>query len=341
MKNMLSIMVLILLTGLGFVSTNEVAFAGTMEYSVKANIPKNQINKKLTYFDLKMSPGSKQTISLTVKNTSSEEKKIMIEPNSAITNQNGVIDYSKHGHKKDSSLKYAFSDLISPKQEIVIKGNETKKVPFTIQMPKESFNGIILGGFYVHEVNKEEKKKENNKVQIKNEFSYVIGVKLTGTDEVVKPKLKLNEVQAGLMNYRTVVTANLQNTEAVIINNLDVNARITREGKKEKLHSTKKSKLSMAPNSNFDFPITWDNQKLEPGKYHLYLAITDGNQTWNFDKMFEIKGADAKAINKTAIEVEKDYTFLFIGLAVFILSLIIIIIILLKKKKRGEDNEEE
>jgi hypothetical protein len=97
----------------------------------------------------------------------------------------------------------------------------------------------------------------------------------------------------------------------------------------------------MAPNSNFDFPITWDNQKLEPGKYHLYLTITDGNQTWKFDKMFEIKGADAKAINKTAIEVEKDYTYLFIGLAVFILSLIIIIIILLKKKKRGEDNEEE
>ncbi|WP_249596877.1 WxL protein host-binding domain-containing protein, partial [Peribacillus frigoritolerans] len=90
--------------------------------------------------------------------------------------------------------------------EIVIPGKETKKVPFTIQMPKESFDGIILGGFYVHEVNKEEKKKENNKVQIKNEFSYVIGVKLTGTDEVVKPKLKLNEVQEGLMNYLTVIT---------------------------------------------------------------------------------------------------------------------------------------
>lgn len=109
-------------------------------------------------------------------------------------------------------------------------------------MPKESFDGIILGGFYVQEINKEDKKKENNKVQIKNEFSYVIGVKLTGTDEVVKPKLKLNEVQAGLMNYRTVVTANLQNTEAVIINNLDVNARITKEGKKRS--STQRRKVS-------------------------------------------------------------------------------------------------
>lgn len=45
MKNMLSIMVLILLIGLGFVSNNEVAFAGTMEYSVKANIPKTKLIK--------------------------------------------------------------------------------------------------------------------------------------------------------------------------------------------------------------------------------------------------------------------------------------------------------
>jgi uncharacterized membrane protein len=165
----------------------------------------------------------------------------------------------------------------------------------------------------------------------------VIGVKLTGTDEVVKPKLKLNEVQAGLMNYRTVVTANLQNTEAVIINNLDINARITKEGKKEKLHSTKKSKLSMAPNSNFDFPITWDKQKLEQGKYHLYLTVTDGTQTWKFDKMFEIKGADAKELNKTAVEVEKDYTLIFVGLALLILVLIAIIFLLRKKRRKDID----
>ena len=30
---------------------------GSMAYSAKANIPENQINKTLTYFDLKMEPG--------------------------------------------------------------------------------------------------------------------------------------------------------------------------------------------------------------------------------------------------------------------------------------------
>lgn len=53
----LFILIVSLLIGLGIISQNETAFAGTMEYSIKANIPKNQINKKLTYFDLYMKPG--------------------------------------------------------------------------------------------------------------------------------------------------------------------------------------------------------------------------------------------------------------------------------------------
>jgi hypothetical protein len=340
MKKWLITLIASLLLGFGLFSNSDSALAGTMEYSVKANIPDNQINKQLTYFDLKMSPGSKQTISLTLTNTSNEEKEIMIEPNTAITNQNGVIDYSKNNHKKDRSLKYAFSDLISPKQKVVLKGNETKEVPFTIEMPEKSYDGVILGGFYIYELNQSDKEQKNQGVQLKNQFSYIIGVKLKETDESVSPDLKLNKVKAGLVNYRTVVTANLQNIKPVIINNLDVDARITKEGQNKVLHQMKKENLSMAPNSNFDFPISWDNQRLEPGKYHLTLIATDGNQTWKFDKMFEVKGEVAKELNKTAVEVEKDYTLLFIGLAIVILALILIIIILLRKKKRGETDEE-
>ncbi|MFW5438187.1 DUF916 and DUF3324 domain-containing protein [Paenibacillus apiarius] len=346
MKKSLLILLATLWVGLGIVASNEVACAGTMNYSVKANIPANQINKNLTYFDLKMSPGSKQTISLTVKNGSTEEVELMIEPNTAITNQNGVIDYSKHEYEKDSSLKHAFSELISPKQKVTLQGNETKEVPFTIQMPQESFDGIILGGFYIYKINQADITEENNHIQLKNEFSYVIGVKLSETEKRVRPELKLNEVHAGLMNYRPVVTANLQNTEAVIVNNLEVDARITKEGQQETLYETKESQMSMAPNSNFDFPVRWDGQRLEPGKYHVYVTANDGNQTWEFDKMFEIKGEDAKQINESAVTtavetaVEKENTLLFLGLGALILALILIIILLLIKRKRGENHEE-
>ncbi|WP_054025664.1 DUF916 and DUF3324 domain-containing protein [Bacillus sp. FJAT-28004] len=343
MKKGLLMLLVSLWIGLGMVANHDTAFAGSMSYSVKANIPKNQINKKLTYFDLKMSPGSKQTISLTVKNGSTEEIELIIEPNTAITNQNGVIDYSKHDHEKDSSLKYAFSELITPKQKVTLKGNETKNVPFTIQMPEKSFDGIILGGFQIYEINQTDKTQANHNVQINNKFSYVIGVKLTETEKSVRPDLKLNEVQAGLMNYRPVVTANLQNIEAVIVNNLDVDARVTKEGQQKTLHETKKSKLSMAPNSNFDFPISWDGKQLEPGKYHIYVTANDGNQTWRFDKMFEIKSKDAQQINEVAVETtaEKGNRFVYWGMGAIILILLFIIFILLLKKKRGENHPND
>ncbi|MBN3526618.1 DUF916 and DUF3324 domain-containing protein [Paenibacillus apiarius] len=346
MKKSFLMLLAALWVGLGIFASNEVAVAGTMNYSVKANIPANQINKNLTYFDLKMSPGSKQTISLTVKNGSAEEIKLMIEPNTAITNQNGVIDYSKHEYEKDSSLKYAFTDLISPKQKVTLQGNETKEVPFTIQMPQESFDGIILGGFYIYKINQADKTEGNNNIQLKNEFSYVIGVKLSENEKTVQPALKLNEVQAGLMNYRPAVTANLQNIEPVIVNNLEVDARITKEGKQETLYETKKSQMSMAPNSNFDFPIRWEGRRLESGKYHVYVTANDGIQTWKFDRMFEIKSEDAKQINESAVTtdvvtaVDNKNTLLFLGMGA-IIAVLVIMIILLLKKKRGETNEND
>jgi hypothetical protein len=345
MRKGLLMLLVSLLVGLGIVANHDRVYAGSMNYSVKANIPENQINKNLTYFDLKMSPGSKQTISLTVKNGSSKEMELMIEPNTAITNQNGVIDYSKHEHEQDSSLKYAFSELISPKQKVMLKGNETKEVSFTIQMPKEPLDGVILGGFYIYEINQAEETLADHPVQLNNEFSYVIGVKLSETDKIVKPNLTLNVVQAGLMNYRPVVTVNLQNVEAVIVNDLEVNASVTKEGQQQTLHETKKSKMSMAPNSNFDFPIRWDGKPLEPGKYHVYVTANSGNQTWKFDKMFEINAENAQQINDIAVETtaEKENKFVYWGMGAIILILVFIIIILLLKTKRGEyiQNDEQ
>lgn len=79
MKKRLSILLIVLSIGLGIGLKNETAFAATINYSVKANIPENQINKNLTYFDLRINPGSQQTISLTVQNTSTEEIELMLK----------------------------------------------------------------------------------------------------------------------------------------------------------------------------------------------------------------------------------------------------------------------
>lgn len=339
MKKCIWVFFLMLLIGMGMVSKSGVASAEAMSYSVKANIPDNQIDKNLTYFDLRMSPGETQTISLTVQNSSTEEITLIIEPNTAITNQNGVIDYSSNDHEKDSSLKYAFSDIISPAQEVTLAGNETKEVSFTIEMPEESFDGIILGGFHVYEVNLD---NESTSEQIKNKYAYVIGAKLSVTDTIVEPDLTLNEVEATLINYRTHITANLQNTEATIINDLEVTAQITKEGEDEVLYETTNSNLSMAPNSNFDFPISLNNQALEAGKYRIYIHATDGDQTWEFDKTFEIGAGEAADLNEEAVElVETNNTILYVIIGALVAICIILFIVLLKNKKTKDNKIEE
>ena len=316
--------------------------AADMKYSIEANIPENQIDKNLTYFDLKMEPRQKQTISLTLRNHSDKESNFTIEPHTADTNRNGVIDYSKKLEKKDISMKYSFEELITGETKHTLQPNEEKKVEFTIQMPEESYDGIVLGGFYIHKQADNADKEEEKSVQIKNDYSYVIGAKLTVTSKEVEPKLELNEVKPNLENYRTVVTANLQNTEAVIVSGLNVDAKVYKKGSDSVLHETKKDGMSMAPNSNFNLAINWDNQELEPGKYHLKLAAKDKmDRTWEFEKDFEIKGKEAKSLNKEAVELKDDNMkwYIIIGACVLLIAtLLIVLIIMMKKIKKDEEN---
>lgn len=316
--------------------------ADSMAYSVKADIPENQIDKAKTYFDLKMTPGQRQEISLTVSNSGDEETSIFITPNNATTNQNGVIDYSEEKAKLDSTLKIPLTSIISGKQEVKLNPKETKQVTFVIQMPEKEYSGDILGGFYIQKKVDDTKAKKDESVQIKNQYSYVIGIRLNETDTMVSPKIKLNKVKPALENYRTAITANIQNTESKIINDLDINASVTKQDSTTVLHETNKKGLSMAPNSNFDYPISWDNEQLNPGKYTVHIKAKSGDADWNFDKNFEIKSDVSTKLNKEAVEVVKPepnwimIISIIVGIVILIGALLIFMIIKNEKKKRLE-----
>lgn len=334
------ITILILLVGLGF--SPNVSKADTMAYSIKADIPENQIDKNKTYFDLKMTSGQKQEISLTVHNSGDKDTTVFVTPNNATTNQNGVIDYSEEKEKKDSSLKIPLTSVISGKQEVKLKPGETKQVPFTLQMPETEYNGEILGGFYIQKKIESNDSTKDESVQIRNQYSYVIGIRLNETDTPVAPKIKLNQIKPALQNYRTAVTANLQNTEAVIINDLDINASVTKQNSATVLHKTDKKGLSMAPNSNFDYPINWDNEPLDPGKYTVHIKAKSGEKDWSFDKNFEIKAEASTKLNKEAVDIVKPepnwilIIAIIVGVVIIVGGLLVFLILKNEKKKRLE-----
>ncbi|OJG74140.1 hypothetical protein RV12_GL002778 [Enterococcus quebecensis] len=317
------------------------AYADGMGYSVQAVIPENQIDQSKTYFDLKMTPEQTQNIELEIKSSSEEVLNLAVVPYIGTTNQNGELEYSVEPEKNDSTLIYPITRLISGKQKVTLKPKETKRVTFRLKMPKKAFEGKIVGGFNVYdEANDTIKDSESkkNEVQIKNVFSVVIGIQLRENLDKIKPELKLNTVKAGLFNYRTAITANIQNIKSEFVSDLSLTAKIRKNGSSKVLYEAEKSEMAMAPNSNFNFPISLENQELEEGSYDLEIVAHSKDDEWTFTKKFRITDEEAARLNEEAVEVETKTNNKFLVITIAVVSLvficmIVLIIVLWRRKK--------
>ncbi|MBC1376075.1 DUF916 and DUF3324 domain-containing protein [Listeria farberi] len=322
----------------------QVDAAESNNFSVKAVLPDNQASS-VTYFDLQMEPKQKQKLDVEITNQSKEKMTINCVANTAITNEMGYVDYSIPKTKPDETLKYPFAYITEESDsEVSLEPNETKIWSVTVQMPEESYDGIILGGLHFKEKTKEKTEKETKQekeVQIKNEYAYVIGVKLTEKTTVVKPELVLNQIKAGSRNYRNVVEINLQNTKATLVGGLAVDAKIYKKGSEKVLHESKRTDLSMAPNSNFNYSVDWKNQELKPGKYKLHLVAKNKDDKWEWTRDFTISSDEAKKANKKALGLEKDYTWMYIvgGLLLFILIIIATYFVGKRAAKKKDDEK--
>ncbi|KGL38793.1 cell surface protein [Listeria newyorkensis] len=314
--------------------------ASEMNFSVSANIPENQIDKTKSYFHLKLAPGKEQTVDVTLTNETDQELTVLTSVNTAVTNDNGIVDYSQENPKLDKTLKYPISELTESAGEVVLPANSSKNYPIKISMPNEAFDGTILGGIYFKEKTPKKKESQSKDIQIENQYAYVIGMILTQNDTQVKPDLTLNAITPTQINYRNVVTANLQNTEATILKDLDVEAQIYKGDGTKVLHEAFKQNMRMAPNSNFNFPISWGTQEFEPGKYRLDMIATSGEKFWKWSEYFTIDGKTADDLNETALDIEKDYTWLYI-IGGSILALLILLLVFLLGRRSRKDEEEE
>ncbi|MBC1806688.1 DUF916 and DUF3324 domain-containing protein [Listeria sp. FSL L7-0993] len=316
--------------------TEAKAAEGDVGYSVQAKIPANQIDKKQTYFDLKMKPKQKQTVEIEVMNSSNEEIQVEASVNYASTNRTGLIDYTKNDlTKKDKSLKYPLPELAKipdDQQLLTIPVNGKKTVQVMIEMPDESIDGVVLGAVQFKKKNTTETKQTKG-VSLKNEYSYIVGMQLSETDKLVKPHMNLLSIKPTLINYHTAVAAKLQNDQPVIINNLSIDAKVYQHNSDKMLYQTKKADMTMAPNSNFDFGIDWDNKPLKEGKYRLKMTATDGVETWKWDETFTI-GKEGQALNNKAVDLKQTNEWIYVAIAAGALLVILLIIYLIRKRRK-------
>lgn len=323
-------------------------------FTVSAVIPDNQYNKQATYFDLKVSPNQTQTIYVYVQNLTNQNKTIIAYPNTAYTSDSGSEAYNKNNLKGFSKAPYYLSDIFGAPQKITLKPKETKKVAFTMKMPPKKYKGILEGAFYFLDQSTSAAQATNQKgMAIKNRFALALGIVLReDTQTIVSPHLKMNSVKPTIKdtaNFSPAVKANLENTRPTMISNMRVKATISKTKGSKAMYTSSQKNMGMAPNSNFNYSIDWNNDALKAGTYHLHLVARSGTFKWVFDRNFTITLSQARKINKKA-NVVRNWTWLYILIGILLLILIILITYLIgrhagKKKdsegKQGHATEKE
>ena len=308
--------------------------AAELNFSVQAVIPDNQIDKKQTYFDLKMEPKQEQNLAVIMTNTTDKSILVEVSANTAITNDNGIVEYNNTTKKADDSLKVGFKDLAKVEPEIIIPANQSVQAIVHLKMPDEPFKGVILGGLVFSEKLTKDQIEAEKGNQITNLFAYTIGVELTESNEAVSPNLKLIGVTAGQVNFRNAILATIQNDQPTIIKDLKIIGNIYKKNEKGILYKTELTDCRMAPNSNFNLAVSLDNQEMKPGDYTFKGIATSGEKKWEFSKEFSIDAAVAKKNNKKAVELEKTNKWMNVGIVAIILCLTVVIGVLIYKLKK-------
>lgn len=309
-------------------------------YSVGAVVSENQINKDVSYFDIGMEPGEELELEVVVFNSTNENIVVNVNNTTATTNGNGLITYDGIDSKAHESMNHSFSEISSIESGTVkVPASSQETVTIKVVAPEESFDGIILGGLHFSMDPKESEETEG--VTIQNRYAYAIGVKIqeTGNNDKVVPELILENVNPGIINHRTGLQTEFANTTPIIINKIVFEGSVYKEGEDEPLFTRITEDFSIAPNSKFNFPIMYDNNRLQPGNYIFKATANNDSNSWNFEEEFEVNEETADKANEEAVELveEEDNSllmYLVIGLGVLVAALLIVVIYLLRKRKK-------
>ncbi|WP_411151725.1 DUF916 and DUF3324 domain-containing protein [Enterococcus mundtii] len=314
---------------------------GALNFYVTPEFPESQVEGSNSYFDLNLAPEETETLTLKLQNASSEPIQVQVTPHTAYTNVHGVVEYGKDAQEPDNSLMYSLDKLIDPSGIIELAGNETKTITVPLHMPEASFEGFLAGGLRITEVKEEQEETQSDEegVAIKNEFAYVVGVIVSNSRDSVQPDLELLDVFANQLNYRNVISATIQNFTPTFVNRMAVEATVQRVGEDEVLYEANEEMMQMAPNSNFDFPISLQGDRFQSGEYVLKLKATSGEEEWQWERKFTIEADEARALNRADVTIDSSLNWWMIGsIMLLVLLLGIVLYLFIHKRKQEQVN---
>lgn len=315
------------------------AYGESPTFSMQPMLP-NSDQPQSGYYDLEVLPNEKKQLPIRLFNSSEEDIKVTIEANNATTNDNGITSYLKQEKNElDKSMKTPFSELATVKggNLVTIPKKGSIDVYVDVQAPSESFEGEILGG--IRATTKEDSATKNT-AAVTSQIAYTVGVLLhqKGSEMEISPDMHLLGVKTEQRNARNYISANLQNAAPIMVKKLEVHAKVFKEDGKKILYEASSSSMRMAPNSNFNFGISLENQAFIAGKYKLILSGQADGHAFSFEEKFEITSKEATEWNKNAVYVDgvDSYKLVYMLISVVLVLCIVFIYWNKKIKKKGD-----
>lgn len=331
---------------IGFVGFSQEVFAnGELNFSVRTITPESQFGDDKGYFDVELQPGETEELTLVVKNVRNIPIDLSITAHTAYTNINGVVEYGGETDQPDPTLKVEMKDLLDVEEEpIRLEAGEEKRIVTTLTMPQDEVEGLLAGGLQLSEVAQEEEEEdsEDKGMQIINSFSYVIGVVASNDrTQTIVPELALLDVFADQINYRNAFSATIQNFLPTFVNELSVEASIRREESDTILYRASEEMMQMAPNSNFNFPISLNGERFRSGTYVLNMTARSGEHEWSWEETFDVTADEARRLNQSDVSVKDTNWWLIAAIVLIVIIISVLAYTTYKNKKKAKLMQEK
>jgi len=94
--------------------------------------------------------------------------------------------------------------------------------------------------------------------------------------------------------------------------------------------------MQMAPNSNFNFPISLEGDRFRSGNYVLELTAKSGDNEWSWTREFTIEADEARKLNREDVTIDTSTNWWMIGSIGLISLLVGLVFYLILKRKKHE-----
>lgn len=265
--------------------------------------PKTQRANTMGYYNIKISPGEQQELTVAVKNLSKQEIRISVAALDPATGKDGMIDYSRTG-PANASRQHAFSSLAHVLPEpMAIPPNAEVDIVTTLQIPDSPFEGCVLGSLLFTQ----EPDDADASTPSSYRYASIVPVLLSEEAELPPPNFELETVafsapEEGAKTRRLSIP--VHNTVSTLATGVQVQVTVTQDAETVPCAEATFMDVEMAPNTIFPLEIALPDDGAIPEVYKVSVQILYQEKEWNLQKELLLP-ANTQALS-SASEAEQE-----------------------------------